>query len=79
MLKLGVEAGWTRYQAEHPLFGERRMERTLGGSALVTLPGLFVVPGVFANLVATYGVRDANLDFFDARTAVGIVALGYEL
>jgi len=72
-------AGTTRHQDAHPDFAKRRHEATAGGGAVLTLLNLFGQPHLYANLVASYGVRQANLDFFDARTAVGVVTLGYSL
>lgn len=79
VVRLFAGAGHTRYREEHPLFGERRRETTLGGGAMVRVPRLFGVSSLFADVVAGYGVRDSNLGFFDANTAMAAVALGYEL
>jgi len=79
IVNLFVSAGRTRYGAEHPDFGERRHDSTFGGGAMATLPGLFGVPNLFADVVVGYEVRDSDLGFFDAHTAVGAVALGYSL
>ncbi len=79
MAHVFLATGCTRYREEHPDFGERRHDGSLGGGAMVTVPRLFGVPSLFADLVASYGVRDSNLGFFDARTTVAAVALGYAL
>ena len=79
VVHLFLVTGYTRYQGEHPEFEERRHDGSLGGGAMVTVPGLFGVPSLFANAVASYGVRDSNLGFFDASTVLGAVTLGYAL
>jgi len=79
MVKLFASAGHTRYRGEHPLFVERRRETSFGGGAMVTFPGLFGMPHLFADVVAGYGVRDSNLGFFDANTTMGAVARGYQV
>jgi hypothetical protein len=72
-----LSAGQTQYRAEHPVFGERRRERTANAAAIVTVPNLLGSPRMFANLVGFYGVRAAEIDFFDARTALAAATLGY--
>ncbi len=72
-------AGTTRYRDAHPDFAKRRHEATAGGGAVLTLLNLFGQPRLYTNLIASYGVRQANLDFFDARTAVAVATLGYAL
>ena len=79
VFNLFVSAEHTRYRAEHPDFGKRRHDNTVGGGALVTLPGLFGMSHLFADVMVGYEVRESNLGFFDAHTAVGAVALGYSL
>lgn len=74
---LGAAA--TRYREEHPDFAKRRREVSAGGGAVLTLLNLFGQTRLYTNLIASYGVRDANLGFFDARTAVAVATLGYAL
>ena len=79
MVNVFLNSSYTRYREEHPEFGKRRHDATLGGGAMVTVPNLFGVPSLFADVVASYGVRDSNLGFFAASTALGAVTLGYAL
>lgn len=79
VVNVSLEAGCLRYLEDHPLFEERREDVNFGATAVVTLPGLFGMPRLFADFVAAYGARDSNLGFFDAETVLGAVALGYSL
>ena len=64
------------YQKTHPLFGETRHESGFSAYSQVMRLNLFGVEDLFASFAAGYIWSDANIDFFDSQTIVGLASVG---
>ncbi len=67
---------YNQYQKTHPLFDKPRQES--GAMALVQAVRMnfFGVEPLFASFVAGYVWSDANIDFFDSQTVLGLASVG---
>jgi hypothetical protein len=65
-----------QYQKTHPLFAETRQESGISTFAQVMRLNLFGVEELFASFMAGYIWSDANIDFFDSQTVVGLASVG---
>lgn len=74
---IGLLSGFhTQYQTKHPLFDKTRQESGVTTFAQVIRLNLFGVERLFASFGAGYVFSDANIDFYDSRTAIGLASVG---
>lgn len=71
-----VTGFYTQYQKTHPLFDKTRQEFGFMTLAQAVRVNLFGVEPLFASFVAGYVMSDANIDFFDSQTVLGLVSVG---
>lgn len=71
-----VTGFYNQYQKTHPLFDKTRQEFGIMALAQTVRMNLFGVEPLFASLVAGYAVSDANIDFFDSQTVIGLASVG---
>jgi hypothetical protein len=77
LIFIGQVSGFHKhYRKTHPLFTKTRQESGFSTFAQVMHMNLFGVEELFASFVAGYLWSDANIDFFDSQTAVGLVGVG---
>jgi len=73
----GLVSGFQRqYQKVHPLFHKTRQEAGIFTFAQVMRLNLFGMEPLFASAGAGYVLTDANIDFYDSRTFIGIASVG---
>jgi hypothetical protein len=76
---IGRVAGFhNSYQERHPLFGKTRRESGISAFAQVIRPNLFGMQRLFASLAAGCIWSDANIDFFDSQTVIGLASVGID-
>jgi hypothetical protein len=74
---IGVVYGaFHQYQETHPLFDKTRKEGVVTTFAQVMRLNLFGYQRLFASLAGGYVWSDANIDFFDSRTVLGLATVG---
>ncbi len=74
---IGVVSGfYNQYEKQHPLFGNRRQEEGLTTFAQVMRLNLFGSERLFASVGAGYVWSNANIDFFDSQTLIGLASAG---
>ncbi len=74
---IGIVSGsYDQYQKAHPLFGKTRHESGITTFAQVMRLNLFGMERLFASAGAGYVWSDANIDFFDSRTVIGLASIG---
>ena len=74
---IGLVSGFHhQYQKTHPLFDKTRQESGITTFAQVMRLNLFGVERLFASFGAGYIFSDANIDFFDSRTVIGLASVG---
>ena len=66
----------TQYQKRHPLFGKSRQESGITTFAQAMRLHLFGVKRLFLSVGAGYLWSDANIDFYDSQTLIGLTNLG---
>lgn len=71
-----VSGFFNQYQKTHPLFDKTRQESGVMALAQAVRLNLFGVEPLFASFVAGYAMSDANIDFFDSQTVLGIASVG---
>jgi hypothetical protein len=71
-----VSGFYNQYQKTHPLFDKTRREYGISTFAQAKRLNLFGVERLFANFVAGYAWSDANIDFFDSQTVIGLAGVG---
>jgi hypothetical protein len=71
-----VTGFYKQYQKTHPLFDKTRQEFGIMTLAQAVRLNLFGVEPLFASFVAGYAMSDANIDFFDSQTIIGLVSVG---
>jgi len=71
-----VSVFYNDYQKNHPLFDKTRKEGGISAFAQVMRLNLFGVERLFTSLVTGYVWSDANIDFFDSQTVVGLASIG---
>ena len=64
------------YQETHPLFDKTLRESGMFAFAQAMRLNLLGKENLFASLGAGYALSDANIDFFDSKTVLGIASLG---
>ena len=76
---IGVVSGAVhQYQKTHPLFDKTRQEGAVTAVGQVMHQNLFDQPNLFASLLVGYVWSDANIDFFDSRTVLGVASVGIQ-
>jgi hypothetical protein len=73
-----VSAAFHLYQKTHPLFDKTRQEGAVTVVGQVMRQNLFGQPNLFASLLGGYVWSDANIDFFDSRTVLGVASVGIQ-
>lgn len=74
---IGIISGsHNQYQKTHPLFGKTRHESGITTFAQLMRLNLFGVERLFASLGGGYVWSDANIDFFDSQTVIGLASVG---
>lgn len=74
---IGRVAGfYNNYQKTHPLFDKTRQEGGVSAFAQAMRLNLFGRERLFASVVAGYVWSDANIDFCDNQTVVGLASVG---
>jgi hypothetical protein len=71
-----ISGFYNQYHQNHPLFDKTRQESGIAVLAQVVRMNLFGVKPLFASVVAGYVDSDANIDFFDSQTAIGLASVG---
>lgn len=71
-----VSGSYNKYENVHPLFGKTRHEAGITTFAQVMRLNLFGVERLFAACGAGYVWSDANIDFFDSQTIIGLASVG---
>lgn len=71
-----VTCFYNQYQKTHPLFDKTRQEFGVMAMAQAMRSNLFGVESLFANFVAGYAMSDANIDFYDSQTVIGLASVG---
>lgn len=71
-----VAGSRNEYRKSHPMYGITRQESEYVGFAQVMRLNLFGSRRLFANLGAGYMYSDANIDFFDSQTFIGMASMG---
>jgi len=71
-----VTGFYNQYQKTHPLFDKTRQEFGVMALAQAVRVNLFGVEPLFASFVAGYAMSDANIDFFDSQTVIGLASVG---
>jgi hypothetical protein len=65
------------YEEKHPIFNKNREEKEYSAIAILTLLNPLGYDRFFTNFIAGYGYRDSNIDFYDKRTHIGGITIGY--
>jgi len=74
---IGLLSGFhTQYQTKHPLFDKTRQDSGVTTFAQVMRLNLFGVERLFASFGAGYVWSDANIDFYDSWTTIGLASVG---
>jgi hypothetical protein len=74
---IGLASGfYNQYQKSHPLFNKTRQESGIATFAQVMRMNLFGVKRLFGNLGVGYVLSDANINFFDSQTIIGLATVG---
>jgi len=74
---IGLLSGFhNQYQTKHPLFGKSRKESGITTFAQAMRLNLFGVKHLFASFGTGYVWSDANIDFFDSQTIIGLASVG---
>ena len=77
ILNTFVSAVKKDYDKTHPLFSETRDEKGYSAIAIFTLLNPLGYDKFFTNFIAGYGYSDSNIDFFDKRTYISGITIGY--
>ena len=74
---IGQVSGFhNQYEKTHPLFAKTRQETGISTFGQVMRQNLFGVEELFASFLVGYIWSDANIDFFDSQTVVGLASVG---
>jgi hypothetical protein len=74
---IGLASGFHhRYQKTHPLFDKTRQDSGILTFVQVIRLNLFGMETLFGSLGAGYVWSDANIDFFDSQTLIGLASVG---
>ncbi|MEA3432124.1 MAG: DUF2860 family protein [candidate division WOR-3 bacterium] len=65
------------YDKMHPIFNKTRDETEYSAIAIFTLLNPLGYDKFFTNFIAGYGYSDSNIDFFDKRTYLSGITIGY--
>jgi hypothetical protein len=77
ILNAFVSADKKDYDKTHPIFNKTRDETEYSATAIFTLFNPFDYDKFFTNFIVGYSCSDSNIDFFDKRTYVSGVTIGY--
>lgn len=72
-----VSADKKDYDKTHPIFNKTRDETEYSATAIFTLLNPFGYDKFFTNFIVGYGYSDSDIDFFDKRTYVSGITIGY--
>lgn len=72
-----VSADKKNYNKTHPIFNKTRDEKGYSAIAIFTLLNPLGYDKFFTNFIVGYGYSDSNIDFFDKRTYVSGITIGY--
>ena len=76
---IGVVSGaFHQYEKTHPIFDKTRREGAVTAVGQVMRQNLFGQPNLFASLLGGYVWSDANIDFFDSQTLLGVASVGIQ-
>lgn len=74
---IGLVSGFfNQYEKRHPLFEKTREESGLSTFVQLMRLNLFGIERLFASIGGGYVWSDANIDFFDSRTLIGLAGVG---
>ncbi|WP_300674557.1 DUF2860 family protein [Desulfoluna sp.] len=71
-----VSGSHDQYKKKHPLFGKTRKESALTTFVQVMRLNLWGVERLFGSFGAGYVWTDANIDFYDSQTIMGLASVG---
>ena len=77
ILSAFVSADKKNYDKTHPIFNKTRDEKGYSAIAIFTLLNQFGYDKFFTNFIAGYGYSNSNIDFFDKRTYISGITIGY--
>ncbi|MDL1963671.1 MAG: DUF2860 domain-containing protein [Deltaproteobacteria bacterium] len=77
ILNAFVSADKKDYDKTHPIFNKTRDETEYSATAIFTLLNPFGYDKFFTNFIVGYSYSDSNIDFFDKRTYISGVTIGY--
>lgn len=77
ILNAFVSADKKDYDKTHPIFNKTRDETEYSATTIFTLLNPFGYEKFFTNFIVGYSYSDSNIDFFDKRTYVSSVTIGY--
>ena len=77
ILSAFVSADKKDYDKTHPIFSRTRDEKGYSAIAIFTLLNPLGYDKFFTNFIAGYSYSDSNIDFFDKRTYISGITLGY--
>ena len=73
-----VSGFYNQYDRTHPIFDKTREESGITTFAQAMRLNLFGVERLFGSIAAGYIWSDANIDFFDSQTIIGLASIGME-
>jgi hypothetical protein len=73
-----VSGAKNHYKKTHPIFSKTRADDKYRLLAVFTLLKPFGLDDYFSNIVAGYFTTDSNIDFFDSRSSIAAITLGYQ-
>jgi hypothetical protein len=77
ILSTFVSADKKSYDKTHPIFNKTRDEKGYSAIGIFTLLNPFGYDNFFTSFIVGYGYSDSNIDFFDKRTYVSGITIGY--
>lgn len=77
-IDLSVSGGKNEYDKEHPVFDEKREDKTYSAGASFTYFKPFGFENYFVSIMGGYERVNSNIDFFDSSTAMIGVGIGYQ-
>ena len=77
ILNAFVSADKKDYDKTHSIFNKTRDEKGYSAIAIFTLLNPLGYDKFFANFIAGYGYANSNIDFFDKRTYISGITIGY--
>ena len=77
ILNAFVSADKKDYDKMHPIFNKTRDETEYSATAIFTLLNPFGYDKFFTNFIVGHSYLDSNIDFFDKRTYISGITIGY--